>query len=117
MRNVNLLIALGSAVFLASSVHAQTAGGSDSGSQPKAPLSQASESVAKNLARDPDNRGLQNAAQRIADNQARLAQKRAEQEERRAEGMERGIERGMDARDARANLERPVRLDRPGRGR
>src|SRR5712691_13482439 len=97
MKNANLLIALGSAVFFTGTVHAQTAGGSNSASQPKPPLTQAAESVGKNLARDPDNRGLQNASQRIADN---IADRQAR----------------MDARDAPTSFDRPM-FDRPGRGR
>jgi len=89
MKNANLLIVLGSAVFFAGTVHAQT-----TPAQPKPPLAQAAQSVAKNLARDPDNRGLQNASKRIADNQARI-----------------------DARDAHTSFERPMRVERPDRGR
>ncbi|SRR5712691_211862 len=98
MKNANLLFALGSAVFFAGTVHAQTTpGNSNSASQPKPPLAQAAESVGKNLVRDPDNRGLQNASQRIADN---IADRQAR----------------MDARDAPTSFDRPM-FDRPGRGR
>jgi hypothetical protein len=93
MKNANLLFALGSAVFFAGAVHAQTTPGNS-----KPPLAQAAESVGKNLARDPDNRGLQNASKRIADN---IADKQAR----------------MDAHDAHTSFERPMRVDRPDRGR
>jgi hypothetical protein len=49
----------------------------------KQPLDQARESVDKNLAKDPDNKGLQNAAERLQTNQERLEKKRAEKEEMR----------------------------------
>lgn len=73
--------------------------------QPKAPLEQASESVNKNLQKHPDNRGLQNASRRIAENQERIAAQRAAREQRRAE------------RESRLGAERPLRgPERPGRG-
>ncbi len=49
----------------------------------KQPLDQAIESVDQNLAKDPDNKGLQNAADRLQTNQQRQQEKRAEQEAKR----------------------------------
>lgn len=51
--------------------------------QPKPPLEQASESVNKNLQKHPDNRGLQNASQRLSANQKKIAAHRAQQDARK----------------------------------
>jgi hypothetical protein len=59
--------------------------------QMTAPATQGLDSVDKNLKRDPDNRGLQNAQRRIETNQERFAEHKTEQAERmdRAERPER----------------------------
>lgn len=83
----------------------------------KQPLDQAIESVDKNLAKDPDNKGLQNAAERLRINQERHKQKRAEQkakrEEHKDDQAEKRAEREKAERPERA--ERPEKAGRPGR--
>src|SRR3990170_18002 len=84
----------------------------------KQPLDQAIKSVDKNLARDPDNKGLQNAAERLQTNQERYEKKRAEQKAKRQEHKddqaEKRVERPEKAeRPERA--ERPEKAGRPGR--
>jgi len=92
MYRANVVIC-GALLAIATSLPAAAEPPSDT--PPKAPLEQASESVDKNLQKHPDNRGLQNAAGRIADNQERIAERRA----------------------ARTNAGRPVPSPaRPGRG-
>lgn len=59
--------------------------GTSHAAAPKAPepLSQARESVDKNLQKNPDNKGLQNADERLKANQERHEKKRAEQNAKR----------------------------------
>lgn len=62
------------------SAHAQTS--STTTGTVKKPLSQAIDSVGKNLSKDPDNRGLQNAAERLDANQQKIEERRAERIEK-----------------------------------
>lgn len=41
------------------------------------PVTQGAASVNKNLANDPDNKGLQNASEKLTENEAKVAEKRA----------------------------------------
>lgn len=81
----------------------------------KQPISQGLKSVAKNLEKDPDNKGLQNAQQRLLENQERQETHRLDQQAR--------VETVKPERVARVErierVERPVRVERPegGRGR
>lgn len=75
----------------------------------KQPLDQAMESVDKNLARDPDNKGLQNAAERLQTNKERHEKKRAEQKAKRQKHKD-------DQAEKRAERpEKPARPEKPGR--
>lgn len=73
----------------------------------KAPLSQSITSVGRNLERYPDNKGLQNAYQRLERNQERYESRSLERADRveRAEKVERP-----------ERVERPEKVERPGRG-
>jgi hypothetical protein len=44
----------------------------------KQPVAQGAASVDKNLSKDPDNKGLQNASEQLQDNKAKVADKRSE---------------------------------------
>lgn len=90
MRIGRTLLAAAAAVTLATlgTANAQTT----------TPATQGLDSVDKNLKRDPDNRGLKNAQQRIEANQKRFAEHKAD----RVQKAER--------------IERPERPDRPERG-
>lgn len=91
----------------ASVVHAQTA----------APLpgDQGLSSVNKNLEKNPDNKGLQNAAERHEQNQIKHeahAEKRMEKKEDRIEKKAERIESRAEHREAAG---RPAKVERPGR--
>ncbi len=80
------------------------------------PVSQGAASVNKNLTRDPDNKGLQNAAERLQENEAKVAAKRAAAEQKSDEAKhkknrEEKHERTMN----RDKMERPAKPERPGR--
>lgn len=75
----------------------------------KQPLDQAMESVDKNLARDPDNKGLQNAAERLQTNKERHEKKRAEQKAKRQK------QKGDQAKKRAERTEKPARPEKSGR--
>jgi hypothetical protein len=75
----------------------------------KTPLTQGISSVGRNLERDPDNKGLQNASKRLKANQDRLETRRDDRRER-ADRVERP---GHTERPERAG--RPDRTERSGR--
>lgn len=81
----------------------------------KQPLDQAIKSVDKNLAKDPDNKGLNNAAERLQTNQERHNKKRAAQlakrHEKREMKMEKRLEHERTERPEKA--ERPEKVERP----
>lgn len=85
-------------------------------SQP--PLTQGIKSVSKNLERDPDNKGLQNAQQRLLDNQTRQELQRTEREHRVETAKLERVER-VERAERVERPERPSRVERPegGRGR
>lgn len=93
------------------------------------PVSQGEASVNKNLARDPTNKGLQNAAQQLETNEARIAEKREAaskkketrhtiknkeeiKENSRAERHEREM---IERPEKPERFERPEKPERPGR--
>ena len=86
----------------------------------KQPLDQAMESVDKNLARDPDNKGLQNAAERLQTNQERYKNKREEQNAKRLAKKNKQAEKKAKREEAEHRVkaerpERPARPEKPGR--
>lgn len=93
------LLSIASLVLGVAAVHAQTAPANGS-AQP--PLTQGISSVDKNLKRDPDNKGLQNADQRLQTNQERLEARKAK------------VDARVDTAKAQ-RMERPERPDHAGR--
>jgi len=86
----------------------------------KQPLDQAMESVDKNLARDPDNKGLQNAAGRLQTNRERHENKREAKEEKRHEKRIKQAGKKAKREEAEHRVkaerpERPARPEKPGR--
>lgn len=83
----------------------------------KQPLDQAIKSVDKNLAKDPDNKGLQNAAGRLQANKERHDEKRAERAAKRQDKKERHAERAErpEKTERPERAERPEPMGRPGR--
>lgn len=81
----------------------------------KQPLDQAIESVDQNLAKDPDNKGLQNAADRLQTNQQRQQEKRAEQEAKRQAKIDKRAGKMSDHHDAERmeKMDRPEKAERP----
>jgi hypothetical protein len=79
----------------------------------KKPLSQAIKSVGKNLSKDPDNKGLQNASEKLDANQQKI-------EERRADRIEKSgsIEKAdkVDKVDKVEKVEKIEKLEKIGRG-
>jgi TolA-binding protein len=86
---------------------------------PNQPVSQGAASVDKNLARDPDNKGLQRASEQLEENQQKIAAKRRLQEEKRQhreeENRVRRENRDHDRMERREKMERPAKIERPGR--
>jgi hypothetical protein len=82
---------------------------------PTGPLSQGISSVNKNLERQPDNKGLQNAAERLRENRERQEARRAEHVERvaRVERVERPERPERPEKIERP--EKPEKASRPGR--
>jgi hypothetical protein len=73
------------------------------------PLTQGITSVDKNLERDPDNKGLQTASERLRINQERLEEQKAKTATRVEEAKAQ-----QDARSSRPDFaQRPVRIERP----
>lgn len=85
------------------------------------PIAQGLSSVRKNLERDPDNKGLQNAEQRLTANMARQELHRTEREQRVETAKAERIERvaRVERVERMERPERPGRIERPegGRGR
>lgn len=86
----------------------------------KQPMDQAVKSVDKNLAKDPDNKGLQNAAGQLQTNQERQDKKRAEQKAKRQDkkaGHKDDEHHDKadhhDMTDHHDKAERPERAERP----
>ncbi len=87
---------------------------------PPAPVSQGAASVNKNLAKDPDNKGLQTASEQLKENEAKIAAKRTEQTRKRethsesTEASHAKTERS-ETMERHEKVERPARMERPGR--
>ena len=79
------------------------------------PGDQGAASVNKNLAQNPENKGLQNASGQLEQNRIR----HAEQEQKRIEQQERNMEKKTERIETRAQHrsapERPARIERPGK--
>ena len=96
---------------------------------PNQPVSQGEASVNKNLAKDPDNKGLQNAAQQLETNEARIAAKREaankknetrqtvknKEEIRERNRAERREHEMVEHPEKPERFERPEKPERPGR--
>jgi len=82
---------------------------SDSTSTRK-PLDQGISSVEKNLEKNPDNKGLRNAKERLQENQERFEARKAERAERLAQRPDR-----PERAERAERPERPERADRGGR--
>jgi hypothetical protein len=79
---------------------------------PPAPAAQGDASVDKNLIKNPDNKGLQNADKRVEANEAKAAAKRAEAKERHKRNRREEKQERME-RDEK--MERPAKPEHPGR--
>jgi len=79
----------------------------------KQPLDQSIESVDKNLAKDPDNKGLQNAAERLQTNKERQAKKREAQAAKREAKSLKKAERKAAKESERQEAGRPDKAERP----
>ena len=103
-------------LFVATSLaQAQTA------PEPKLPGDQGVSSVNKNLEKNPDSKGLQNAAGKLEQNQEKhreqmekRTEKREEHMKKKAEHVEMKTER-REAMDRPAKIERPEKMERPGK--
>lgn len=116
MYKTKIVIAVGT-VFLLGAASASYA--ADDATKPtasttakQAPLEQGEKSVNGNLAKDPDNKGLQTAAKHLEANEKRIAEKRAEKAEKhRAERPEKAEHAEKAERPEK--VERPERAERP----
>lgn len=92
-------LAAGSLIVLLGVAHAQTS------TTAAKPLDQGISSVDKNLQRDPDNKGLQTASERLKRNQRRIEEQRAARDQRVDDARAQRFDRGAI----------PERSGRPGR--
>jgi hypothetical protein len=88
------------------------------------PVSQGAASVNKNLSKDPDNKGLQNASERLKENEAKVAAKRADADKKsddaklkrhKEEKHEKHEEHERMEKVNHDNIERPAKPERPAR--
>lgn len=96
-----------SAVFLASAAIAQA----QTPPPAKVPGDQGAASVNKNLEKNPDNKGLQNAAEHLKDNR----EKHLEQMKKRERHTESKAERHERGTEHHENMSRPEKPGRPGK--
>jgi Skp family chaperone for outer membrane proteins len=96
----------------ASAAHAQTAT-----TAPKLSGDQGAASVGKNLAKDPDNKGLQNADEQLRKNRAKHAEQLKKRSEKHEEKMEKKTEHAEshDTMERPAKIERVEKIERPGK--
>lgn len=90
----------------ASVAHAQTPA-----TAPKLPGDQGAASVNKNLAKDPDNKGLLNADEQLKKNKA----KHAEQLKKRTEKQEDRMEKKSERAESREKMERADKIEHPSK--
>ncbi len=98
-------VAIALLTAFASAAYAQT---------PPAPATQGNASIDKNLLKNPDNKGLQNADRRVEANAAKAAAKRQRREAHKREHREERQER-LEREEREDRMERPARPGRPGR--
>ena len=96
----------------ASVAHAQTPT-----TAPKLPGDQGAASVDKNLAKDPDNKGLLNADEQLKKNKAKHAEQMKKRTEKHEDQMEKKIERteNHERMERTGKIERPEKMERPGK--
>ena len=93
---------------------ASTSHAADAATKQKQPLDQAIKSVDKNLAKNPENKGLQNAAGRLQTNQERHDKKRDARKEKRHEKRDKWTEKRSEHERAERS-ERAERHEQTGR--
>jgi hypothetical protein len=84
----------------------------------KQPVAQGAASVDKNLSKDPDNKGLQNASEQLQDNKAKVADKRSE-----ADKKADAAKHKKDKKDKKEHVEKaghekmdhPDKMEHPGK--
>ncbi len=116
MYKLKFAIAVGSALLLgaASASYAAdkpTTGSTTSTNPTHVPLSQGVTSVNSNLAKDPDNKGLQNASEKLEANQTRIAEKRADQAEKREDTKHKA--KHTDKKSDHQKVEHPDKVEHP----
>lgn len=82
------------------------------------PVAQGAASVDKNLSKDPDNKGLQNASEQLQDNKAKVADKRSEADKKADAAKQK-----KDKKDKKEHMEkaghekmdRPDKMEHPGK--
>ena len=77
----------------------------------QAPLEQGEKSVNANLAKDPDNKGLQNAAKHVEANEKRIEEKRADQAEKREDAKHKA--KHTDKKSDHQKAEHPDKMGHP----
>lgn len=83
---------------------------------PPAPAAQGDASIDKNLGKNPNNKGLQNADQKVEANEAKAAARRAEaREERREKHKQERMEERHERAGSVNQMEQPARPEHPGR--
>ncbi len=83
------------------------------------PVSQGAASVNKNLSKDPDNKGLQNASEQLKENEAKVAEKRATAKKTSDDAKHKRNREEKHEHTEKTNhdtmMERPTKPERPAR--
>lgn len=80
------------------------------------PVSQGVASVEKNLQKNPDNKGLQNASERLKENEAKIAKKRAEAKNKSNKARQKTDKHAPQKGSGHDQLDRPSnQVTRPGK--
>jgi len=81
------------------------------------PVSQGAASVNKNLSASPDNKGLQNASERLKENEAKVEEKRGDAEKKHEHHEKHEKHEKHDRMDKHDHekMEHPAKPDRPAR--
>ena len=107
MYKTRIALAFGSLLLLIA-----TGSSSAATTETQEPLGHAQESVDRNLQKNPDNKGLQNAAGRLQVNQDRIKKKRLEQRSKRRAKKIVAVKKPPKQSDSASEREKPTQQER-----
>lgn len=82
------------------------------------PVAQGAASVDKNLSKNPDNKGLQNASEQLQDNKAKIAEKRTAADKKSDAAKNKKHKKDKNEHMEKAGhekMDRPEKIERPGK--